>query len=81
MATYEERDLQRILGASYLEYQKSAPKWLLRRGKERKNRFARDKRTLYNEIPSRVEYSMTPKGQGLVEPLLSLIQWIANDKQ
>ena len=39
------------------------------------------KRTSYNEIPPRVEYSMTPKGQSLVEALLPLIQWIANEKQ
>ncbi len=37
-------------------------------------------RTAYNEIPPRVEYSMTPKGQSLVEALLPLIQWIANEK-
>jgi len=35
-------------------------------------------RTAYNEIPPRVEYSMTSKGQSLVEALLPLIQWIAN---
>ena len=35
-------------------------------------------RTAYNEIPPRVEYSMTPKGQSLIEALLPLIQWIAN---
>jgi DNA-binding HxlR family transcriptional regulator len=38
-------------------------------------------RTSYNEIPPRVEYSMTQKGQSLVEALLPLIQWIANEKQ
>lgn len=38
-------------------------------------------RTSYNEIPPRVEYSMTIKGQSLVEALLPLIKWIANEKQ
>jgi DNA-binding HxlR family transcriptional regulator len=38
-------------------------------------------RTSYNEIPPRVEYSMTQKGQSLVEAILPLIQWIANEKQ
>jgi protein-S-isoprenylcysteine O-methyltransferase Ste14 len=36
MATYEERDLIRILGEQYLNYQKQVPKWLMhiRRGKK-----------------------------------------------
>jgi DNA-binding HxlR family transcriptional regulator len=38
-------------------------------------------RTAYNEIPPRVEYSITQKGQSLVDALLPLIQWIANEKQ
>jgi DNA-binding HxlR family transcriptional regulator len=38
-------------------------------------------RTAYNEIPPRVEYSMTQKGQSLVEAVLPLIRWIANEKQ
>jgi len=29
MATYEERDLIRILGEQYLNYQKQVPKWLI----------------------------------------------------
>jgi protein-S-isoprenylcysteine O-methyltransferase Ste14 len=35
MATYEERDLIRILGEQYLNYQKPVPKWFIRirRGK------------------------------------------------
>jgi protein-S-isoprenylcysteine O-methyltransferase Ste14 len=35
MATYEERDLYKILGEQYLNYQRQVPKWLLRirRGK------------------------------------------------
>jgi protein-S-isoprenylcysteine O-methyltransferase Ste14 len=33
MATYEERDLIRILGEQYLNYQKQVPKWLIRVGK------------------------------------------------
>jgi protein-S-isoprenylcysteine O-methyltransferase Ste14 len=34
MATYEERDLIRILGQQYVDYQKQVPKWLphIRRG-------------------------------------------------
>ncbi len=38
-------------------------------------------RTAYNEIPPRVEYSVTQKGQSLIDALLPLIQWIANEKQ
>jgi protein-S-isoprenylcysteine O-methyltransferase Ste14 len=34
MATYEERDLIRILGEQYLNYQKQVPKWLIRIGRE-----------------------------------------------
>ena len=36
MATYEERDLVRILGEQYLNYQKQVPKWLprVRKGNE-----------------------------------------------
>ena len=33
-------------------------------------------RRAYNEIPPRVEYKMTPKGQELVESILNLIQWM-----
>lgn len=33
-------------------------------------------RTAYNEIPPRVEYSITGKGQKLVDSLLPLINWI-----
>jgi len=29
-----------------------------------------------NEIPPRVEYKMTKKGQELVESILNLIQWM-----
>jgi protein-S-isoprenylcysteine O-methyltransferase Ste14 len=36
MATYEERDLYRILGEQYLNYQRQVPKWLLHI-KRRKN--------------------------------------------
>src|SRR5215204_2358730 len=32
-------------------------------------------RKAYNEIPPRVEYKMTKKGQELVESILNLIQW------
>jgi DNA-binding HxlR family transcriptional regulator len=34
------------------------------------------KRTAYNEIPPRVEYSMTEKGQGLAESVEPLIKWM-----
>src|SRR5688572_5083764 len=30
----------------------------------------------YNEIPPRVEYKMTEKGQELVESIINLIQWM-----
>jgi protein-S-isoprenylcysteine O-methyltransferase Ste14 len=36
MATYEERDLIRILGEQYLNYQKQVPKWLLRIRREKR---------------------------------------------
>ena len=33
-------------------------------------------RQAYNEIPPRVEYSLTGKGQELVESLIDLLQWM-----
>lgn len=33
-------------------------------------------RRAYNEIPPRVEYRMTAKGQQLVESVMSLLQWM-----
>ena len=30
----------------------------------------------YNEIPPRVEYTLTTKGQGLVESVISILQWM-----
>jgi DNA-binding HxlR family transcriptional regulator len=33
-------------------------------------------RRAYNEIPPRVEYTMTAKGQELVESVMSLFQWM-----
>jgi DNA-binding HxlR family transcriptional regulator len=33
-------------------------------------------RQAYNEIPPRVEYKMTKKGQELVESIINLIQWM-----
>lgn len=33
-------------------------------------------RKAYNEIPPRVEYSLTVKGQELVESVISLLQWM-----
>ena len=34
------------------------------------------KRQSYNEIPPRVEYNLTDKGQELVESVISLLQWM-----
>jgi DNA-binding HxlR family transcriptional regulator len=36
------------------------------------------RRVAYNEIPPRVEYSMTEKGQKLAEALMPLINWVAS---
>lgn len=33
-------------------------------------------RQSYNEIPPRVEYRLTPKGQELVESIINLLQWM-----
>jgi DNA-binding HxlR family transcriptional regulator len=33
-------------------------------------------RQAYNEIPPRVEYKMTKKGQELVESILNLVKWM-----
>jgi DNA-binding HxlR family transcriptional regulator len=33
-------------------------------------------REAYNEIPPRVEYRLTPKGQELVESIINLLQWM-----
>jgi DNA-binding HxlR family transcriptional regulator len=33
-------------------------------------------RQAYNEIPPRVEYRLTTKGQGLVESIINLLQWM-----
>jgi DNA-binding HxlR family transcriptional regulator len=33
-------------------------------------------RESYNEIPPRVEYRLTPKGQELVESIINLLQWM-----
>ena len=33
-------------------------------------------RQAYNETPPRVEYKLTKKGQGLVESIINLIQWM-----
>jgi HxlR-like helix-turn-helix protein len=33
-------------------------------------------RQAYNEIPPRVEYNLTPKGQELVESVISFLQWM-----
>ena len=34
------------------------------------------KRNAYNEIPPRVEYNLTSKGQELVESMINLLQWM-----
>jgi DNA-binding HxlR family transcriptional regulator len=33
-------------------------------------------RLAYNEIPPRVEYKLTSKGQDLVESIIDLLQWM-----
>lgn len=33
-------------------------------------------RQYFNEIPPRVEYRLTPKGQELVESIINLLQWM-----
>lgn len=33
-------------------------------------------RQYFNEIPPRVEYRLTPKGQQLVESIINLLQWM-----
>jgi DNA-binding HxlR family transcriptional regulator len=33
-------------------------------------------RQAYNEIPPRVEYRLTAKGQELVESVINLLQWM-----
>ena len=33
-------------------------------------------RKAFNEIPPRVEYRLTPKGQELVESVINLLQWL-----
>jgi len=33
-------------------------------------------RRAYNEIPPRVEYNLTNKGQELVEPVINLLEWM-----
>jgi DNA-binding HxlR family transcriptional regulator len=50
-------------------------KTLARRLKElEKDRIL--ERQAYNEIPPRVEYKLTKKGQELVESILNLLQWM-----
>ncbi len=50
-------------------------KTLARRLKELENAGILE-RQAYNEIPPRVEYKMTPKGQELVESVINLLQWM-----
>lgn len=35
-------------------------------------------RTVFAEVPVRVEYALTPMGQSLVKPLWTLVQWADN---
>lgn len=50
-------------------------KTLARRLKELKKGLILE-RQAYNEIPPRVEYRLTPKGQELVESIINLLQWM-----
>ena len=38
------------------------------------------KRTVYNEIPPRVEYELTPKGKKLMKAMVPLIEWSTKKK-
>ena len=38
------------------------------------------KRTLYKEIPPRVEYELTPKGKKLMKAIVPLIEWASNNR-
>ena len=35
-------------------------------------------RTIYAEVPPRVEYELTPLGKGLLQQIMELAQWAAN---
>lgn len=37
-------------------------------------------RAIYAEVPPRVEYSITPLGRGLSEPVLALASWVSRHK-
>ena len=37
-------------------------------------------RTAFNEIPPRVEYSLSMKGQGLMDSLMPLVRWISENQ-
>ena len=50
-------------------------KTLARRLKELENGGILE-RQAYNEIPPRVEYRLTPKGQELIESVINLLQWM-----
>lgn len=43
-------------------------------------KFELIRRTAYNEIPPRVEYSLTEKGQKLAESLVPLFNWITKQR-
>jgi DNA-binding HxlR family transcriptional regulator len=36
-------------------------------------------RRVYPEVPPRVEYTLTPRGQGLLVPVKALIAWMLNE--
>jgi DNA-binding HxlR family transcriptional regulator len=38
-------------------------------------------RQVYNEIPPRVEYRLTNKGQELIESVISLLNWMKNGQK
>jgi DNA-binding HxlR family transcriptional regulator len=50
-------------------------KTLARRLKELENSKILERKA-FNEIPPRVEYKLTPKGQELVESVITLMQWM-----
>ena len=36
-------------------------------------------RRIYGEVPPRVEYTLTPRGQELLVPITNLVKWIENE--
>ncbi|HJU94902.1 MAG TPA: winged helix-turn-helix transcriptional regulator [Nitrososphaera sp.] len=52
-----------------------AARYLLTGYTSLKKRYIVERRS-YNEIPPRVEYQLTAKGQELVESIINLLQWM-----